>query len=347
MARIIYGVCGEGYGHSSRAKEILAHLKKKHDVLVVGYDKSYKVLSKDFKTIEIKGLHLAYKNNKLDYWSTIISNIRKYPEFSRSFLKMNRIFKQFKPDIAFSDFEPMTALVSALNRVPLVSIDNQHLISNTKLEYPRKYRKSAFMARIAVASMIVKPSAYLVTSFFFEKIKNKKTFLFPPIIRSEVLKLKPMSKEFILVYQTSSSNKRLFDTLKKVDEKFVIYGLNTQEKDNNLQFKKHSTEEFLNDLKDCKAVILNGGFSLMTEALYLHKPVLSEPVKSQFEQIINAVYLQKMGYGKMEDFLTAEKINRFIRNIPEYRKNLERYRREGNKKIFKKIDELIRNSKKI
>ncbi len=34
--RVLYGVSGEGLGHSSRAEEVIRHLKKKgHEVLVM------------------------------------------------------------------------------------------------------------------------------------------------------------------------------------------------------------------------------------------------------------------------------------------------------------------------
>ena len=36
--RILYGVCGEGFGHSSRAKEIIKHLENKgHTILIITY----------------------------------------------------------------------------------------------------------------------------------------------------------------------------------------------------------------------------------------------------------------------------------------------------------------------
>ncbi len=36
---------------------------------------------------------------------------------------------------------------------------------------------------------------------------------------------------------------------------------------------------------------------MMSEAVFLHKPVLSIPVRNHFEQICNALNLDKEGYG--------------------------------------------------
>jgi hypothetical protein len=45
MAKIVYGVSGEGPGHSSRAREMLTHLQQLgHIVKVVSYDRGYTYL---------------------------------------------------------------------------------------------------------------------------------------------------------------------------------------------------------------------------------------------------------------------------------------------------------------
>lgn len=66
MANILYGVNGEGAGHSTRAKEVISHLVKKgHNVHVVSFDRGLKNLGRDFEVTEIYGLHFAYVNNCL------------------------------------------------------------------------------------------------------------------------------------------------------------------------------------------------------------------------------------------------------------------------------------------
>ena len=68
--------------------------------------------------------------------------------------------------------------------------------------------------------------------------------------------------------------------------------------DGALVFRPFSETVFLDDLRSARAVIAGGGFSLLSECVYLHKPVLSIPVEGQFEQVLNARYLEKLGYGE-------------------------------------------------
>ena len=56
MANILYGVNGEGSGHSTRSKEVIRHLMAKgHAVHVVSFDRGLRNLSADFEVTEIYG----------------------------------------------------------------------------------------------------------------------------------------------------------------------------------------------------------------------------------------------------------------------------------------------------
>ena len=92
---------------------------------------------------------------------------------------------------------------------------------------------------------------------------------------------------------------------------------------------------------NCKGVIANAGFTLITDSLYLKKPYLALPVANQFEQILNAFQLEQLGYGKYWDELNKERIESFLYNLDLYKEKLKKYKKEDNSKIFKKIDELI------
>ena len=57
MANILYGVNGEGAGHSTRAREVLTHLRSKgHALHVASFDRGLRNLSDEFEVTEIYGL---------------------------------------------------------------------------------------------------------------------------------------------------------------------------------------------------------------------------------------------------------------------------------------------------
>ena len=221
---IVYGVSGEGSGHSSRSKEIISHLVKKHNVHVITYGKAYDYLKRYFNVTKIYGLHLSFKDNKVEYVETIRKNISNLVTSGKEFKELNTLLKKFKPDFIFTDFEPTSYVLSRLYRVPLVSLDNQHRITNMYLEVSKPYKKDFNICKLVINAVIPKAEYYIVTSFFKEKIKKKNTFVFDPILRKEVQQLIPSKKDHILVYQTSASNTALLGELKKRKQKFIVYG---------------------------------------------------------------------------------------------------------------------------
>lgn len=114
--------------------------------------------------------------------------------------------------------------------------------------------------------------------------------------------------------------------------------MNRDEKDGNVIFKPFSEEGFIKDLAGAKAVIANGGFSFICEAVYLKKPVYSFPIQSQFEQWMNAAYIDKMGYGRHFETLEADGLKAFLYDLPLFEKRLSSYQQDANKLLFEQLD---------
>jgi uncharacterized protein (TIGR00661 family) len=341
MATILYGVNGEGSGHSSRAREVITHLEVQgHRVHVASFDRGYRNLKDDFDVTEIDGLRLAYVHNRVRYGKTVIRNLLHLPATAHRVRALGRKAEAWDLDLVITDFEPIACHVGHKLGLPIIAIDNQHLLTDAEITYPREYRKEAAAAKLVTRVMTPRADAYLVISFFAPQVKKKKTFLFPPILREEVLQAAPSEGNHVLVYVTSEAAE-LTDLLRTVRQRFVCYGFNREGKDGNLEFRKPGLDSFLRDLCGCRAVIANAGFSLISEALYLGKPYLAWPVKRQFEQVFNAYYIAKMGYGAYWDDLNKERVESFLFNVGGYRQKLATYPRADNSALLAKLDELI------
>jgi uncharacterized protein (TIGR00661 family) len=343
MANILYGVNGEGSGHSTRAKEVISHLQQQgHRLHIVSFDRGLRNLSESFPVKEIFGLSLTYVNNRVRYKRTLANNLIKAPRVARSLKALSHLVEEENIELVITDFEPLTCHVGHRKHLPVIAIDNQHAITNTVVSLPRGFRRDVAAVRFVTRMMTPHADAYFVLSFFPAPVKRRNTFLFPPIVRHEVLSTKAQTGDYVLVYVTSPA-KELAALLKQVRCKFIAYGFGTEGQDRNILFKKPSMDGFLRDLAGAKAVIANAGFSLVSEALYLGKPYLAMPVKNQFEQTFNAYYVDKLGYGAWWQDLGKEQIESFLFNLPVYTENLQSYPRAGNGAILAKLDELVRN----
>lgn len=348
MAKILYGLCTVGMGHAVRSKVILEHLMKKHDVLIATSGKSLEYLKKFFpnKVVDVEGFELAFKNNAVRNWKTVAVNFKKISsETVRKLKEWNEKVKEFKPTIVVSDWEPFSSIYAKNERLPLISIDNQHYIIFGDYKFPKKFFLDYIRARIILQSLMRKSNYYLITLLPENKLKKIKTkFGVNPIIRPEVVSLKSKVKKgsYVLVYQSTKSYEKLVDILKHVNQKFVVYGYDKKGTEKNLTFKKFTSgNEFTNDLAGCKAVIANGGFTLISEALYLRKPLLVVPIKKHFEQIVNALYIQKNKYGEFFEDLDVNAVIKFLSNLNKYRK--PKFKFDNNKKLFDLLDKIIEN----
>jgi uncharacterized protein (TIGR00661 family) len=341
MANILYGVNGEGAGHSTRAKEVLTHLVAHgHNVHVASFDRGLQNLKTQFDVTEIYGFRFAYVNNRVRYKRTIAKNLVTVPEAAKSISLLKDLVDEHDIHLVITDFEPLTCHVGHRKKLPVISIDNQHCLTNAVVSYPKRYRRDAAAAKLVTRFMTPRANAYLVISFFTAPIRKRNTFLFPPLLRQEILDATPTQRDHVLVYVTSPAP-ALAKLLSSVRCPFIAYGFGREGQEGNITYKKPSLDGFFADLTSARAIVANSGFSLVTEALHLGKPYLGVPVSHQFEQIFNAYWLEKSGYGAYWEDLNKERVESFLYNLPHYQQALARYPRQGNGELLSKLDELI------
>jgi len=341
MANILYGVNGEGAGHSTRSREVIAYLQRQgHTVIAASFDRGLQNLSGLCETIEIHGFRFTYVNNAVRYNRTLARGLFNAPRAMHDVTKLTRLIDERSIALVFTDFEPITCRAGRRRKLPVISIDNQHIMTHFKVSTPPGYRADATACRMLVRMMTPYATNYLVTSFFEAPPRRRNSELVAPILRQQILDAQTTFDGPVLVYVTTPAPE-LIRLLSSVDGEFIAYGFEREGREGNILYKKPGFEIFFNDLVAARAIIANAGFSLVTEALHMGKPYLAMPVKNQFEQIFNAFWLQRTGYGEFWEKLKQENVESFLRNLPQYREKLEEYPRTGNEKLFTRLDELI------
>ncbi len=341
--KIAYGVCGEGNGHATRALPVIQFLRKNHELRVIAGGKAKAYLSKPVNNLVSSiSFRIVYKNNGVDLFATLLYNILRLPLHIYSFFKVLFFLKKWRPDIVISDFDYITNWVAHVLAIPLISFDNEMIMTRSETEMPSGAENLFFKAKLAIHLTTPHAHKYLVTSFWNPENVSLNTTIVEPILREAVLSAKSISGNHILVYQTSNSNTQLKQDLANLPFSFIIYALDGKGWSKNCVWKKFSAKKFISDLASCQGVITNGGFTLITEALHLGKPVLSIPVQGQFEQILNAYYIQNLGYGLTSNMLTPELMFSFVKHLPEFRKNIAKYNAKKKQSWKKSLNQIIK-----
>ena len=351
--RILYGVVGEGMGHAIRSRVVLDELVQRHEVQVVVSGRAHDYLAKrandHLQVKKIWGFTIVTEDNEVRNFRTLLANVKGaltggWPQNIKTYFE---IADHFQPDVVISDFESWSYLYGVNHGLPVISVDNMQIVNRCRHDPDviAGHEASFQLAKGIIKAKVPGAYHYLITTFFRPPIRKARTSLHPPILRPEILSAPREPGAHLLVYQTYTTNQQLPDLLHRTGIECRVYGvrrdLKEDEREGNLLYRPFSEVGFIDDLRTCRGVVASGGFTLMGEAVYLHKPMLAEPVAKQFEQVLNARYLEKEGYGLCADPITGARLSEFLDRTGEFDKNLSRYSQDGNRDLLAKLEAVM------
>lgn len=322
--RIIYGVSGEGLGHVYEAIEIAEMLQREgHSVKILTFgDRALEAL-KGFSPSRIEGFPLHVKANQMSVWRTALRNRHTLTFYVRHWRRLRRELEAFEPDVFLTAYEPYTTLMSHVLRRPLISMDNQN-----GLRYLRRAPVGSAMelavVRIATRLCTLGAAFYLIKSYRPLTPDNPRDRIVAPIVQRDIRALNPAVGAHFLVYLTKP-NPEFVDVLRELDEPCVIYCHDRVGDEGKLRFRPRGAG-FLDDLASCRAIIGTAGFSLIADAIFLKKPYFAVPLRKQFEQTMNALFLADSGLGAYSESPTVGELRQFIADLPRYTERLEAQR---------------------
>lgn len=351
--KILYGVVGEGMGHAMRSRVVIEYLLSQgHDLEIMASSRACDFLTKRFGASEVNrihGFHMIYEENRVrrgkTLWSNVLAGVTGVPQNIDAYFNL---ISEFKPEVVISDFESWTYLFGKSRGLPVISIDNMQIINRCKHpdEVIAGHETDFQITKAFIKSKLPFCKHYVITTFFRPPVRKDATTLCAPILRPEILDARSTRGDHLLVYQTGEGYDSLVDTLNRTGMECRIYGMRrsiTEDQvEGNLRFRPFNEKAFIEDLASARAVIAGGGFTLMGEAVYLHKPMLGVPIRHQFEQVMNVRYLEHLGYGRaaasLEDPST---ILDFVKDVPRHEEKLAAYQQDGNTELFRTLDGLL------
>lgn len=347
MARILYGVQCTGHGHAVRALTIARHFRE-HEFLFLSTGMGAAVLRPEFQVVDCPNPESPIRNHRMAWTAMLYSTLKVRSQSRPIYRQLMEIVDRFKPDVTVSDYEFFVPRVAHRVGIPCLSLDHQHIVTLCRHPVPWTMLPGYYGMSLAIHTHYDWASDYLAVSFFRPEPKPKvKGKVLPPLLRESVLARQPRDGDHVVAYQGYTTFQEFFTLLKAITAPVMVYGFNEDRVEGNLRFKKNSEEGFLDDLASCKYVVCGGSHTLISEALYYGKPVLSFPIKKAFEQHLNAFYLERLGYGRyFTDFRPRpEIIPAFEARLDDFRRNLGKEQFCGNPEIFSEVDRFIRDQK--
>ena len=371
--RILYDLCGEGMGHATRSKVVIEHLKRRgHEVLVTAPGRAYDYLAPSCgsgEIISIVGLNLRCEDGKTSWMGTIEQNAQRLPAILTENARAWELAKAFRPNAVIGDFNCFGSLFALSHHLPFVSVDNHQVLPRCEHDWNlfRPHEGGFKALELVVRGTAPRAEHCIVTSFFHAPVKPEfraTTTLVPPILRPEVLraishqprKERPTGRaissrrdrEHVLVYKTHSlDDGSLLAPLGEVREQtFVVYGTKDRaQAPPNVVLRPFSEGQFITDLASAKAVVCNAGMSLLGEALAFGKPIYTVPVRDQYEQVMNGIYVAACGYGVTADSINPTQLRAFLSEAPRFRAAVAASpQHDGNARLYTTLDRLFGNA---
>lgn len=351
MSRLIYALSGEGRGHTSRALAVVSGLRQRgHQVRFCCGGVAQRVLERRGETvIPVPPLEHVLEENQLQLWQTAW-NVG--PELARAPTTINRLcdaFAAYDPALLIADFETFSTWAAERLGIPVLSLNHQQVITETEYSIPLREWLDASIAQLATHFIAPwHPVHILVTSFYDLPLRRPNhATLVPPILRSDVRALEPVTGDHVLVYYNHGDGAgNVLHALKAARQKTMVYGFPdtlVPDDDPYLEQRPPSREGFLEDLATSRAVLSTAGFTLMSEALYLGKPLLAVPNGGIFEQTLNAQFLERLGLGEQanQEDLTADFVRDFLNRAEQYRAQESAQVKSGTQVAIDKIEDLL------
>ncbi len=327
MARIVYGVSGDGYGHAVRAHSVGEGLMERgHDVRFVGSHRSAAYLSKRFPehVHETLGLRMTYREGRVAVLDTVLRNAATLVgALSASSRSLSQMLRSFRPEFLITDFEPFTAFWAQQMGVPYISLDNQHLMTHCHLDHPVGFGRDILNAYLTIRLYYGGAKRYLITTFIQAPVRYQPATIIDPVLRPEVYKKTPEQGDFLVAYKGGGGEnmamQRALEDYSRLPIRAYGFDVLGPRGCGKTIFKPFCSNEFLHDLATCAGVISSAGHSLVCESLYFEKPMLLIPIAAQYEQLLNAHHVEKIGAGMAVAKLSSESIDQFIDRLGDFR----------------------------
>lgn len=335
--RLLVGACGMGNGHSSRQLSLVAHLRRRgHRVAITTFGEGVRALDGAFETpvpilepTHFPGGWVPMLPDGIDVGGAARAGRQVDPRGDAwNFALCERVVEVLggAPDAVLTDYEPASAQIAYMTGARLITTEQQSkfLLYQTPDIGGLTRRQEAAKLRYFFPAA----DARVASSFFPMEWERDERFageVTAPILRPEIVELAPeVDESLVLVYLSPWAAIRgdlrqapaLFGA--HPEKRFLVFSAeDLGPVPKNVETRRLDRTEFTKALASCAAVIATAGHQLLSECVYLGKPVLALPF-DVYEQRFNAAMAERWGFGVSADTLSPERLRAFLERREAY-----------------------------
>ncbi|MEI6515529.1 MAG: glycosyltransferase family protein [bacterium] len=325
----LFVINGLGMGNSTRCHAIIEHLVEQGinvHVLTSGNGLQYFSEVKGIASLTpMESFFYSGKQGGVSGWRTLASIRALYGRAVEKKRQLDELLKRLHVDVAVTDSEYITAPLRK-RKIPVIGLNNADVVVSEYLKCsspPLAIRSHFWLVEYTdylfhrlFCDLVISPSATP------GKPRHSRIRRVGLIVRRSVLKgISPESKPAVLPGEMKSmvfllSGSVFASSISFGDGQFPFH-VDVIGRDGasvgNVTFRGRLMDNIAY-LQKADALVINGGFSAVSEAMALNKLTFVIPVPGHAEQFVNARILSGMGYGyAVREDEVMEKLNDLCR----------------------------------
>lgn len=303
MTRLAYFIHGRGRGHAVRTEAVVARLRTQYpalDLRIFAHASERPRFAEDAEFYAIE---------------SVPRGLASVPAMMRLRAQHLEALQSWGAELVISDGDAASLLAAQSLQLPTIAVG--HNVLFTRAELPPETSTVAKLYEIANAWLSTTPADRAVASSFIPLApKDEKTRVARPDPRW-TKRPKTGDDGFYLAYFRDGDDGGLVDLFASTKQKLRIYGeFHGSLPDGAIQ-RPFDDAAFLEDLARCRAVVGTGGSNLITEAVYLRKPIFAVYKRMDMEQRINVSMLsaRSLGDGAAMRKVDRDDVLHFVRRV--------------------------------
>ncbi|MDP2653363.1 MAG: glycosyltransferase family protein [Candidatus Omnitrophota bacterium] len=325
--RLLFIVNGLGMGNSTRCYAVMRELMALGygvDVLTSGNGYDFFRQRHDIGAVHLlRSLYYGKRGKRLSILYTFLA----FPHFIWILLKNMRIASEiirggrYRAIVIDSDYTLL--LLRPFLRVPVIAVNNADVIVAEYQKAPKppcRFYAQFLIERMDLLFHRLVPDLVLSPWLEPRTAGDAKFWPIPVIVRGE-LEVRPASPVLknILVMLTGSQFKAFPAFLERLKEREGVHidVLGCDGPSRGWITFHGKVRDNIEILNRADLMVINGGFSAVSEAVALRKPAVVVPVEHHAEQFVNAAAVERLGLGLAatpED--VTDKINFMVEHFP-------------------------------
>ncbi len=331
--RFLFIVQGEGRGHLTQAIALSGILRDNgHEVIetLVGCSEMRQIPAFFFERMAVP-VHTYPSPNFLKtrdqkhirIFQSFVYNLRRHrrKSYFNSLRFIAERIRQSKPDVVINFYELLGGLAYKRYRIqtPMVCVAHQFVYEHPAYHFGYRLQFTHRLLKwyTALSSLCAHKRVALSLTPMCDDA-DKKIFVAPPLLRSEVLQSQPTTQPYLLGYILNHGfsdeiirwHRQHMDTVLHVFWDHPDMS-DTYEPHANMTFHRINDTQFIQMMAHCTAFFGTAGFESIGEAMYLGKPIWMVPVHA--EQEMNATDAMRTGAVMVGSSFDLDKL---IEDIP-------------------------------